>query len=72
VLQVLKEACLSFYYGNGKKALNVTDEFQDGIPVNGLILVAAVVGFDLINFIFLTDQCFTDEGCSHRLPQQWY
>ncbi|KAG1754088.1 hypothetical protein EDD22DRAFT_957480 [Suillus occidentalis] len=42
VSQVLKEACLSFYYGNSKKALKVTDKFQDGIPVNGLILVAAV------------------------------
>lgn len=70
--QVLKEACLDFYYGNGKKALKVTDEFQDGMPVNGLILVAVVVGFSLINFIFLTDQCFTDEGCSLRLPRQWY
>ncbi|KAG2369062.1 hypothetical protein BDR07DRAFT_1477380 [Suillus spraguei] len=42
VSQVLKEACLSFYYGNGKKVLKVTDEFQDRIPVNGLILVATV------------------------------
>ncbi|KAG1896299.1 uncharacterized protein F5891DRAFT_1193324 [Suillus fuscotomentosus] len=42
VSQVLKEACLSFYYGNGKKALKLTDEFQHQIPVNSLILVAAV------------------------------
>ncbi|KAG2028625.1 hypothetical protein BDR03DRAFT_988314, partial [Suillus americanus] len=48
--EVLKEACLSFYYGNGKKALKVTDEFQDGIPVNGLILVAAVTKGVLTGF----------------------
>ncbi|KAG2101104.1 uncharacterized protein F5147DRAFT_776832 [Suillus discolor] len=42
VSQVLKEACLSFYYGNSKKALKLTDKFQHQIPVNGLILVAAV------------------------------
>ncbi|KAG1895258.1 uncharacterized protein F5891DRAFT_984340 [Suillus fuscotomentosus] len=40
--EVLKKACLSFYYGNGKKALKLTDEFQHQIPVNGLILVATV------------------------------
>ncbi|KAG1810370.1 uncharacterized protein HD556DRAFT_1436118 [Suillus plorans] len=42
VSQVLKEACLSFYYGNSKKALKLTDEFQHQIPVNSLILVAVV------------------------------
>ncbi|KAG2073059.1 hypothetical protein BDR04DRAFT_1116584 [Suillus decipiens] len=40
---VLKEACLSFYYGNGKKVLKVTDIFQDRILVNGLILVTVVM-----------------------------
>ncbi|KAG2744751.1 hypothetical protein P692DRAFT_20744111 [Suillus brevipes Sb2] len=43
ISQVLKDGCLDFYYGNGKKALKLTDEFQRSIPVNGLILVAAVV-----------------------------
>ncbi|KAG1868720.1 hypothetical protein C8R48DRAFT_771499 [Suillus tomentosus] len=42
VSQVLKEACLSFYYSNSKKVLKLTDKFQHQIPVNGLILVAAV------------------------------
>ncbi|KAG1742945.1 hypothetical protein EDD22DRAFT_958879 [Suillus occidentalis] len=50
VSQVLKEACLSFYYSNGKKALKVTDEFQDRIPVNGHILVAAVTKGVLSSF----------------------
>ncbi|KAG1727096.1 uncharacterized protein EDB91DRAFT_1086567 [Suillus paluster] len=44
VSQVLKEACLSFYYGNGKKALKLTDEFQHKIFVNSLILVAMMKG----------------------------
>ncbi|KAG1727088.1 uncharacterized protein EDB91DRAFT_1254057 [Suillus paluster] len=44
VSQVLKEAYLSFYYGNGKKALKLTDEFQRKIFVNSLILVAMMKG----------------------------
>ncbi|KAG0696402.1 hypothetical protein DFH29DRAFT_1004625 [Suillus ampliporus] len=50
VSQVLKEACLSFYYSNGKKALKLTDEFQRKIPVNGFILVAAVTKGVLSSF----------------------
>ncbi|KAG0702893.1 hypothetical protein DFH29DRAFT_998982 [Suillus ampliporus] len=42
VSQVLKDGCHNFYYGNGKKALKLTDEFQRSIPVNSLILVAVV------------------------------
>ncbi|KAG1901094.1 uncharacterized protein F5891DRAFT_979660 [Suillus fuscotomentosus] len=49
-LVVLKEACLSFYYGNGKKALKLTDECQHQIPVNGLILVATVAKNVLSSF----------------------
>ncbi|KAG2098688.1 uncharacterized protein F5147DRAFT_655975 [Suillus discolor] len=41
--KVLKDGCLDFYYGNGKKALKLMEEFQCSIPVNGLILIAAVV-----------------------------
>ncbi|KAG1849726.1 hypothetical protein F4604DRAFT_1934744 [Suillus subluteus] len=50
VSQVLKEACLGFHYGNSRKALKVTDEFQHEIPVNGLILVAAVMKGVLSSF----------------------
>ncbi|KAG1780972.1 hypothetical protein EV702DRAFT_1193807 [Suillus placidus] len=42
VSQVLKDACHDFYYGNSKKALKLTNEFQCSIPINSLILVAAV------------------------------
>ncbi|KAG0699345.1 hypothetical protein DFH29DRAFT_877341 [Suillus ampliporus] len=42
VSQVLKDGCQDFYYGNGKKALKLMEEFQCSIPVNGLVLVAAV------------------------------
>ncbi|KAG2739094.1 hypothetical protein P692DRAFT_20756717, partial [Suillus brevipes Sb2] len=42
-LQALKDACLKFYYSNSKKALKNTDEFHCTIPVNAMLLVAAVV-----------------------------
>ncbi|KAG1853681.1 hypothetical protein F4604DRAFT_1933107 [Suillus subluteus] len=32
VLQVLKDACIDFYYGNGKKALKLTEEFCKRSP----------------------------------------
>ncbi|KAG0697883.1 hypothetical protein DFH29DRAFT_878417 [Suillus ampliporus] len=58
-----RKAALNFYYNNGTKALKLTDEFQHKIPINSLILVAAVVGFGLNQFLsFITDQCLTDEG----------
>ncbi|KAG1846274.1 hypothetical protein F4604DRAFT_1936494 [Suillus subluteus] len=44
VLQVLKDACIDFYYSNGKKALKLTEEFCKKIPVNVLILVSAAKG----------------------------
>ncbi|KAG1842139.1 hypothetical protein F4604DRAFT_1939011 [Suillus subluteus] len=43
VLQALKDVCLEFFYSNSKKALKNTDDFRQTIPVNGLILVAAVM-----------------------------
>ncbi|KAG1900144.1 uncharacterized protein F5891DRAFT_1188832 [Suillus fuscotomentosus] len=39
---VLKDACLNFYYGHGKKALKLTEEFQKKMPINALVLVGAV------------------------------
>ncbi|KAG1883694.1 hypothetical protein F4604DRAFT_1677434 [Suillus subluteus] len=43
VSQALKDSCLKFYYGNSKKALKNTEEFQCSIPVNGLLLVAVMI-----------------------------
>ncbi|KAG0693230.1 hypothetical protein DFH29DRAFT_881617 [Suillus ampliporus] len=43
VLQALRDSCLDFYYSNSKKALKNMDEFQRAIPINGLLLVAAVM-----------------------------
>ncbi|KAG1768591.1 hypothetical protein EV702DRAFT_1203219 [Suillus placidus] len=50
VSQVLKDACLDFYYGNGKKALKLTEEFQKTIPVNALIFVSAIAKDILTGF----------------------
>ncbi|KAG0693660.1 hypothetical protein DFH29DRAFT_881291 [Suillus ampliporus] len=50
VSQVLKDACLDFYYGNGKKALKLTEKFQKMMPVNALILVGAVAKGILTGF----------------------
>ncbi|KAG1847305.1 hypothetical protein DFJ58DRAFT_730185 [Suillus subalutaceus] len=50
VSQVLKDACIDFYYGNGKKALKLTKEFRKTIPVNALILVSAVAKGILTGF----------------------
>ncbi|KAG1895272.1 uncharacterized protein F5891DRAFT_1194330 [Suillus fuscotomentosus] len=41
--QALKDACLEFYYSNSKKALKNTDKFHHTIPVNAMLLVAAVL-----------------------------
>ncbi|KAG1831120.1 hypothetical protein EV424DRAFT_1343244 [Suillus variegatus] len=41
--QALKDACLKFYYSNSKKALKNTSEFHQTIPVNAMLLVAAVL-----------------------------
>ncbi|KAG2079612.1 uncharacterized protein F5147DRAFT_784915 [Suillus discolor] len=43
VSQALKDVCLEFFYSNSKKALKNTDDFRNTIPVNGLILVVAVM-----------------------------
>ncbi|KAG1871997.1 hypothetical protein C8R48DRAFT_670404 [Suillus tomentosus] len=43
MVQALKDACLEFYYSNSKKALKNTDEFRRTIPVNAMLLVAAVL-----------------------------
>ncbi|KAG2047567.1 hypothetical protein BDR06DRAFT_1013725 [Suillus hirtellus] len=43
VLQALMDSCLAFYYSNSKKALKNTDEFHHTIPLNMLILMAAVM-----------------------------
>ncbi|KAG2112000.1 uncharacterized protein F5147DRAFT_771573 [Suillus discolor] len=43
VSQALKDVCLEFFYGDSKKALKNTDDFHQTIPVNVLILVAAVM-----------------------------
>ncbi|KAG1761538.1 hypothetical protein EV702DRAFT_1207149 [Suillus placidus] len=43
VSQALKDVCLKFFYSNSKKALKNTDEFRQSIPVNALILMAAVI-----------------------------
>ncbi|KAG2752763.1 hypothetical protein P692DRAFT_20871084 [Suillus brevipes Sb2] len=44
VSQVLKDACINFFYSNGKKALKLTKEFHKTIPVNPLILVSTAKG----------------------------
>ncbi|KAG2153430.1 uncharacterized protein EDB93DRAFT_1248703 [Suillus bovinus] len=41
--QALKDACLEFYYSNSKKALKNTNEFHRTIPINVMLLVAAVL-----------------------------
>ncbi|KAG1894037.1 uncharacterized protein F5891DRAFT_1195728 [Suillus fuscotomentosus] len=43
MVQALKDACLEFYYSNSKKALKNTDKFCHTIPVNTMLLVAAVL-----------------------------
>jgi hypothetical protein len=43
VSQALMDACIEFYYGNSSKALKHTSDFHQTIPINGLVLVAAVV-----------------------------
>lgn len=43
VSQALMDACIEFYYGNSSKALKHTNDFHQTIPINGLVLVAAVV-----------------------------
>ncbi|KAG2741628.1 hypothetical protein P692DRAFT_201810194 [Suillus brevipes Sb2] len=43
VSQALKDICIEFFYSNSKKVLKNTDDFHRTIPVNGLILIAAVV-----------------------------
>ncbi|KAG2031368.1 hypothetical protein BDR03DRAFT_986462 [Suillus americanus] len=43
MVQALKDACLKFYYSNSKKALKNTDEFCRTIPINAMLLVAAVL-----------------------------
>ncbi|KAG2738677.1 hypothetical protein P692DRAFT_20882380 [Suillus brevipes Sb2] len=43
VSQALKDICIEFFYSNSKKVLKNTDDFHRTIPVNGLILVVAVV-----------------------------
>ncbi|KAG2132145.1 uncharacterized protein EDB93DRAFT_1107977 [Suillus bovinus] len=43
VSQVLKDACIDFYYGNGKKAFKLTEEFRKTIPINALILVKGIL-----------------------------
>ncbi|KAG2111823.1 hypothetical protein DEU56DRAFT_762107 [Suillus clintonianus] len=43
VSQALKDVCLEFFYSNSKKALKNTDDFRQTIPINALILVAAVM-----------------------------
>ncbi|KAG1810596.1 uncharacterized protein BJ212DRAFT_1484168 [Suillus subaureus] len=42
-VQALKDACLKFYYSNSKKALKNMDEFHQTIPINAMLLVAAVL-----------------------------
>ncbi|KAG2751364.1 hypothetical protein P692DRAFT_201803875 [Suillus brevipes Sb2] len=42
-IQALKYACLKFYYSNSKKALKNTNEFCQTIPINAMLLVAAVL-----------------------------
>ncbi|KAG2050014.1 hypothetical protein BDR06DRAFT_1011631 [Suillus hirtellus] len=41
--QALKDTCLKFYYSNSKKALKNTDKFHRTIPINAMLLVAAVL-----------------------------
>lgn len=43
VSQALMDACIEFYYGNSSKALKHRNDFHRTIPINGLVLVAAVV-----------------------------
>ncbi|KAG1731148.1 hypothetical protein EDB19DRAFT_1912631 [Suillus lakei] len=50
ISQVLKDGCHDFYYSNGKKVLKLMEEFQCLIPVNGLILIAAVAKGVLTGF----------------------
>jgi hypothetical protein len=51
--QALKDICIEFFYSNSKKALKNTDDFHRTIPVNGLILVAAVVRYIFYFILFL-------------------
>jgi hypothetical protein len=51
--QALKDICIEFFYSNSKKALKNTDDFHRTIPVNGLILVAAVVHYIFYFILFL-------------------
>ncbi|KAG2124367.1 hypothetical protein DEU56DRAFT_759722 [Suillus clintonianus] len=41
--QALRDVCLEFYYSNSKKALKNTNEFHRTIPINTMLLVAAVL-----------------------------
>ncbi|KAG1805322.1 uncharacterized protein BJ212DRAFT_1304107 [Suillus subaureus] len=41
--QALKDACLKFYYSNSKKASKNMDKFHQTIPINAMLLVAAVL-----------------------------
>ncbi|KAG2158269.1 uncharacterized protein EDB93DRAFT_1246123 [Suillus bovinus] len=75
VLQVLKDACIDFYYGNGKKALKLTKEFHKTIPINALILVSAVAKGILTVFYdtgtdkvpnLSTDKCRSDFNSLRR------
>jgi hypothetical protein len=48
----------------------LTEEFRKRIPVNGLILVGAVVSSFLNYLYFITDQSI-DEGRSSWVPRYW-
>ncbi|KAG1894106.1 uncharacterized protein F5891DRAFT_1195665 [Suillus fuscotomentosus] len=79
VSQALRDGCLEFYYGNSKKALKNTSEFRRAIPVNGLLLVGAVMkgvltGADFNSLQRSTDALLENPDCRAELEEmleQW-
>ncbi|KAG2136997.1 hypothetical protein DEU56DRAFT_946282 [Suillus clintonianus] len=66
--QALRDACLEFYYSNSKKALKNTNKFHRTIPINVMLLVAAVLKGVISGFqetgtdkvpVLTTEQCRT-------------
>ncbi|KAG2365995.1 hypothetical protein BDR07DRAFT_1373941 [Suillus spraguei] len=72
--QALKDTCLKFYYSNSKKALKNTDEFHQKIPINAMLLVAAVLKGIISGFCETgTDKVpeLTTEQCRAHFINLW-
>ncbi|KAG1843441.1 hypothetical protein F4604DRAFT_1689528 [Suillus subluteus] len=73
-VQALKDACLKFYYSNSKKALKNTDEFHRTIPINAMLLIAAVLKGIISGFCDTgTDKVpeLTAEQCRTHFVNLW-